>query len=243
MKCWFGRLLTLTCLLFVTSTLHADPIQWSYSWTRSPLSVASDASGTGGISLTLGTGVPMTGDSDVTAVNLSTFSSALPGTTDHFTNSPFSLTLTLTDTASGSTGQTTFTGVFNGTLSPTSAQITATYDQSVHGLTIGSNIYSVSLGAFVPPGIPDSTTVGSIGAFVSVIAGTTNNGGGGDTINIGGGLSDGLGNSPGGGTVGVNDVPEPATLVLAAMATPAFGLMYWRRRQAAKVAAARGVSV
>jgi hypothetical protein len=213
MKCWFGRLLTLTCLLFVTNSLRADSIQWSYAWTRDPLSVASDAKGTGGISLTLGQGLPMTGNSDITAVNLSTFSSAPMNTVDHFTHAPFNLGLTVTDAASGSTGKTSFTGEFNGTLSPTSAQITATFDQSPHQLTIGSHIYSVALTSYAAPGIPDSTTVGSIGAHVAITDATT-----------------------GGGSIGVSHAPEPATIILAALATPTFALMCWRRRQAAKVA-------
>jgi hypothetical protein len=219
MKCWFGRLLTVTCLLFVTSSVHADPIPWSYSWTRSPLSVPSDASGTGGISLTLGQGLPMAGDSDITAVNLSTFSSAPAGTIDHFTHSPFTLGLTITDTASGKSGTTSFAGEFDGTLTPSAAGITATYSRTPHELSIGSHLYTVALTSFVAPGIPASTTFGSIGAHVTVTDAT------------GGGLGGGNpGSGGGGGGPTINDVPEPATLVLAGLASPAIGLVIWRRR-------------
>jgi PEP-CTERM motif len=227
MKCWFGRLLTLTCLLFATTSVRADPIAWSYAWTRTPVSVPSDANGTGGISLTLGQGLPMTGDSDITAVNLSTFSSAPAGTIDHFTHSPFTLGLNLTDTASGQTGTTSFAGEFSGTLSPTSAGITATYDQTPHTLTLGSHLYTIALTSFAAPGIPDSTTVGSIGAHVAVSDVSSGGLGGGST-----------GGGGGGGSVGVSDVPEPATLLLAGLASPALGLVIWRRLAARAAAQA-----
>jgi hypothetical protein len=229
MKCWFGRLLTLTSLFFVATAARADTIQWSYAWTRSPLSVPSDANGTGGISLTLGQGLPMTGSSDITAVNLSTFSSAPVGTTDHFTNSPFTLGLTVKDTASGKSATTSFMGVFNGSLTPNSSSITATYDHTVHQLTLGSNLYSIQLTSYVAPGIPDSTAVGSIGAHVSVTLATVDGG------NHGGGNTSG-----GGGSVGVSDAPEPTSLLLAGLASPALCLACWRRVRATRACARVG---
>ena len=50
MKCWSGRLLmTLLVLLAVGGAARADMITpWTYIWTRSPISVASDGNGTGG---------------------------------------------------------------------------------------------------------------------------------------------------------------------------------------------------
>jgi hypothetical protein len=217
MKCWFGRLLTLTCLLVVTSSVRAEAIAWNFAWSRTPLSIPSDFKGTGGISLTLGQGLPMAGDSDITAVNLSTFSSAPAGTIDHFTQSPFTLGLTITDTASGKTGSTTFIGDFGGALSPTAAAITATFDRTAHQLTLGSHLYTVALNSFVAPGIPDSTTVGSIGAHVAVADVTSLGGVGGSS---GGG---------GGGSPPLADVPEPTSLILALVGSPALGLVIWRR--------------
>jgi hypothetical protein len=194
MKCWFGRLLTITCLLFVATNVRADAIQWSYAWSRNPVSVPSDGNGTGGISLTLS---PSNGNSDITAVNLSTFSSAPLGTTDHFTHAPFKLGLSITDKASGNSDTTSFSGVFDGTLTPTSAGITATFDQTPHKLTIGKHLFTVALTKYTAPGIPDSPTVGSIMAHLTAADAT------------GGGLPTGGGG--GGGIINLNDVPEPAT--------------------------------
>jgi hypothetical protein len=218
-----------TCFLFLTTSARADTIQWGFAWTRNPVSVPSDGNGTGGISLTLGQGLPMTGDSDITAINLSTFSSAPKGTIDHFTNAPFSLGLTLND-SSGQTGQTSFTGVFNGTLTPTSAQITASFDRMPHQLTIGSHLYTVALTSYAAPGIPDSTTFGSIGAHVSVVDASS-----GGPPAIGGGGAPG-----GGGGPGITDVPEPTSLLLAGLATPAIGLACWRRWRAGRLAPQAG---
>src|SRR4051794_31125821 len=132
MKCWSARLLpTLLLLLLPSGAARADLITpWNYAWSRDPLSVASDGTGTGGISLTLAVQAPGThpvGDSDIGVVSLSTFSSAPAGTVDHFTNSPYSLSVHLTDLNSGQAGDLTFNGVFNGTLSTTSASIQTSY--------------------------------------------------------------------------------------------------------------------
>ena len=238
MKCWLGRLLTFTCLLVLTSSVRADAIQWSYTWSRNPVSVPSDGNGTGGISLALGQPTPVSGDSDITAVNLSTFSSAPKGTIDTFTHVPFTLNLSINDSASGNTGQTSFTGVFDGTLTPTSAQITATFDQTPHKLAIGNNLFTVALNSFAAPGIPDSTTFGSIGAHVSVVAASSggNNGGATGGNNGGGGSGSGGGNV--GGGPGISEVPEPTSLTLAGLGAPVVGLAIWRRWRASRPAQA-----
>jgi PEP-CTERM motif len=211
MNCWSGRLLgTLLVLATVGGTARADMITpWTYSWSRNPISVAADNNGTGGISMSLAPltpGTNMVGDSDIIAVSLSTFSSAPSGTVDTFTNSPFSLTAHLTDLNSNQSGTLTFNGVFNGTLSQTNAQITATFlSPSTQSIVLGPNTYTVALNSFVPPGLPNATVFGDIGAHVSIEDGS-------------------------GGTVGIQTVPEPSTLLLVGMTLPAAGLALWRTR-------------
>lgn len=233
MKCWSGRLLTTLVVLFaVGGAAHADMITpWTYAWSRNPISVAADNNGTGGISLTLAPltpGTNLAGNSDITVVNLSTFSSAPTGTVDTFTNAKYALDVHLTDMNSNQSGDLTFTGVFGGSLSTTSAQIKNTFvAPTTQSLVLGQHQYTVSLNSYVPPGLPDSTVFGSIGAHVSIADASTGGGGGSNT-----------GGSNGGGTtVGVQDVPEPATLLLAGLALPA-GLMWWRARGARRREAA-----
>ena len=74
--------MTLLVLSVIGGAAHADLITpWTYSWSRNPISVAADNSGTGGVSLTL---VPMVGTNmigdnpSITAVNLSTSSARAP---------------------------------------------------------------------------------------------------------------------------------------------------------------------
>jgi hypothetical protein len=221
MKCWSGRLLlTLLVSLALGVAARADMITpWSYSWTRSPISVPADNNGTGGISMTvapLTPGTHVVGDSDINAVNLSTFSSAPAGTVDSFTNANYSLTVQLTDMNSNTSGSLTFHGFFSGTLSTTSAQIDNTFlNPLTQSIVLGQHDYTVALNTYVPPGLPDSTTFGSIGAHVSIT----------DSI-----IDPPPGSGGGGGTGGgVSTVPEPSTLLLAGLAVPA-GLALWRVR-------------
>jgi hypothetical protein len=231
MKCWSNRLLaTLLVLSAFSGSARADMMTpWTYSWSRDPLSVASDGgAGTGGISLSttpLAPGTHMTGDSDIGVVTLSTFSSAAMGHIDTFTKSPYALTIHLTDLTSGKSGDLTFNGQFNGSLSTTSADIKTTFlDPLTQSVVLGQHTYSVALNSYVPPGLPTATVFGSIGAHVSIDAASGNNGGGND------GGSSGNGGGNGGSGPGVSDAPEPSTLLLAGLALPAAGLAWWRAR-------------
>jgi hypothetical protein len=233
MKCWSGHMLaTLLVLLAIDGAAHADQIPWTYSWSRNPISVAADNSGTGGVSLTL---VPMVGTNmigdnpSITAVNLSTFSSAPTGTVDTFTNSPFSLDIHLTDLNSGQSGDLAFSGVFNGSLSPTVSEITTSFtDATSKSILLGQNTYTVALASVQAPGLPDATTFGDIvyGVSITGASTTTSNPGSGNTGNPGPGVS-------------VQDVPEPSTLLMVGMALPA-GLAWWRTRGARRRETANG---
>jgi hypothetical protein len=218
MKCWSGRLFTTVLVLWsFGGAARADVITpWTYAWSRDPISVPSDAAGTGGISMTLNALAPGThivGDSDIGAVTLSTFSSAPPGTVDTFTNTHYSLSIHLTDMNSNQSGDLTFNGVFNGTLSTTNADINTTFlDPISQDLILGGHKYTVALNSYVPPGLPDSTVFGSIGSHVSITDATGGTGGNG-------------GNGNGGN---VNDAPEPSAWLLAGLALPTAGLAWLR---------------
>jgi hypothetical protein len=189
---------------------RADKVGWSYNWTPSSTEILSD-SGQSKLILSnepIGKASTMPGNStDIVATNIKTVSSVDPGTLDSFTNRPFSLAVTLTDSTSSQSGTLTFTGVFNGTLNSGAAKIVGTITGSqVQSLTLGGSKYTVTMGQpnqYSAPSPPDSTNLGSISASASVTV-----------------------SSPG----GPPSAPEPASLVLAGLGLTAGAGYCWKRR-------------
>jgi len=189
---------------------RADKIDWSYNWTPSSTEILSD-SGQSKLILSnepVGKATTIVGNStDVVATNIKTQSSVDPGTLDTFTNQPFSLSVTITDTASTKSGTLTFTGLFNGTLNSGAAKIIATMTGSlVQSIVLGSSKYTVTMGQpnqYSAPSPPDSTNLGSISASAAVTVATS------------------------------SDSPEPASILLAGLGLTA-GAGYWWKRRAKK---------
>jgi hypothetical protein len=201
-------LTTVACLFLAPAAARADLISWSYSWDQSPLAIAADGHGTGSVNLAANPGGTVVGNSNIVAVNLNTGSAAPVGTPDTFTHQAYALTLTLTDGPSQASGQLTFAGHFDGTLSATSAALQNTFDGATsQTLQLGHDLYTVTVGPYAPPGAPNATLSGSISAFVSVTAPVV---------------------EPQPPPLLAQRAPEPATLVLAALAVP-LGALAWRR--------------
>jgi hypothetical protein len=201
------------CLLACGLEARADFINWSFDWTHSPAVVAADNGGTGGVSLTNHQGGMGSGNSDIVATQITTFSAATVNTPDHFTNSPYSLILDLTDTASHQSSMLTFKGVFNGTLSTTSANIKNTFlSPLTQHLDLGGHLYTVTIGPYAAPGIPDATQSGSISAHLSVQPDSSTGGG------------PGVGPPP-----PTHGAPEPSTLVLFCLGLGGMGAAGWRK--------------
>jgi hypothetical protein len=201
----------LVALISLGGSVRADQIAWTYSWQRNPVSIAADGDGTGGVSLTNeATPKDAAGNSDIVATNLRIFSSASPNLPDSLvTGGAYTLTLTLTDSASGQSGTATFTGKLSGTFSANNSNLTNVFNSpTVDALVLGGNTYTVTIGPYSPPGPPTASNAGSIAAFVAVTPG-----------------------AGGGGGVGVQDVPEPSTMLLAGLGLSFLGGAAWRKRR------------
>jgi hypothetical protein len=201
-------LFTALCVVsaFGVSQARADFVPWSYNWEPSALSIKAGGAGTGGLSFTDEPLKHADGTSDIVVTNLRAFSSALRNAPDTFTNAPISFTLTLKDEKSNLTGTFKFSGVFNGTISATSANVqflpTAPL---IETLKIGANTYTVNLGSYAPPGPPAASNAGSISAHVAVNEIVTGGGG------------------------GTGQAPEPSTLLLSCLGLSGMGLAGWRK--------------
>jgi hypothetical protein len=200
------RAAALVLLLLCGPAARADWIPWTYSWSNSPQSILADnPAGGGSITLTNEPTLEAVGNTDIVATNIRTVSTATAAAPDTFTNKAYSLALTVTDSTSGQSGTAVFHGVFNGTLTADSSNITNNFVGATKAvLDLGSNEYVINLTAFTPPGPTGSVNAGAIGAHATVTV---------ETI------------PP------VEDSPEPPALLLAAFAIP---LAFARFRRPAK---------
>jgi hypothetical protein len=207
-------LLASALLFFAGTGARADqsapgPIAWTYNFTPSVNSVAADPPGSGGVSFTNEPTKSAINNSDVVVTNLRDFSTATTANPDKFsTNGAYSVTLVLTDSASGEHATLTFTGKLGGTFSANNSNITNTWtSQMPPPLTLGNNVYTVTVGSYTPPGPPSASNAGSISAHVSVAPAT--------------------GPPPVG-------LPEPSALVLSFVGLSLAGAAGWRQRRRAR---------
>jgi hypothetical protein len=198
--------------LLAAPPARADLVSWSYNWSTTTPFVQAAGDPSSGVKVgAAGTGGPVLGNSNVVAASLSAVSGASPSSPSTVANASYSLTLTITDTASGKTGSLTFAGILNGSLSSAGSNISNTFGSTIaQSVNIGGNLYSVVLGSFVPPGPPGSPAFGAIGASVTVTGGN-------------------------GGVVG-GQSPEPSSLLLAGLGLAGAAGARWRARRRAKAA-------
>jgi PEP-CTERM motif len=194
-------------LIALGGSVRADQIAWQYTWSPNPVSIVG--SGGGGISFTTESNTQnAAGNSDIVATNLFAFSTAQPGSPEQLVNGAYSLTLTLIDGASQQSGSLTFGGTMSGTFSQNNTNLTNVFNQATQtqSIVLGGNTYAVTINSFSPPGPPLSGNLyGGISAFVQVTGG--------------------------GGGVGIQDVPEPSTMVLAGVGLSFLGGAAWRKRR------------
>jgi hypothetical protein len=180
---YVARVAVLAALFLGSGVARAESLDFSYHWSSSPAVVTGTnpsqvtgselSSGSVAFALTpAGTASLVLGGDPglIPGATLTTTGSAPESDPDSFA-SPFSLTLHLLDAASGASGELTFVGAVNGTLTATTSTLTADFSSPLtRQLTLGQHVYSVSIEppstAIPPPGL--TTPPGSIGARVQV---------------------------------------------------------------------------
>ncbi len=210
-------LMPLVGLLLLSATqVRADPIDidWTYSWTPSSVSLFGDSGSKGGyIAFTPNSAAGATNTSTIVATNLTTVSGASPNLPDQYGAGTgfYSLSLVITDVASGQSNllnPLNFAGKLSGTFSDHNSLVTNQFSGLLtQQVTLGDNVYTVTIGPYTPPGPPnvDNQVVGSIGALVSV--------------------------EP--AVIETKNAPEPSTMVLSLFGLTTVGAGWWRKRRAA----------
>jgi hypothetical protein len=179
------------------------PIPWDYGWTANTAAVSADDPTAGKVVFHLETGAEAAGSSDIVATDLQLISSAADAHPAEFTHKSYTLELTLTDLASHQHGTLTFGGIFDGSISKLTSNLTNVFTgQTTQTLHLGSNLYTVTIGPYTPPEPPDGMRLGAIGAHAQVDVRPTSS-------------------------------PEPSSLLLAGLAVTTLGLVVGQRRLAA----------
>lgn len=212
----------LVFLAAAVSPVRADYLNWTYTANSSVpgLSVGS-TSPSGGATITLTDfNKPQPGGASIPVQAYVTSTSNTAPVS--FSNSAFSLALTITDGAKNDSGTLSFNGSVSGSLSATTSSLIASFTPvSSNTLTLDGHTYTVTIpsATLASPTSPQQ----DIMAIVSV-------------ANASGGGSPGGGNpgggSTGGGTPGQGSgTPEPASLLLGSLGISCLGARYWWRRR------------
>ncbi len=189
-------------ILAAAGAAHADPVQWSYSWSRTPDRIDADGTTTSYLQLsdaskavTPGTAAP------IVASNVFTYGNGPNGPPAVFSAPanpiPNFVTLTLYDQASGDSGAVSFDGEIFGYFTPANDHVQTFYTGTLtKSILLGKHLYTVTMDDFAPDTADCAS--GHVTAIAAVI---------------------------------VQSLPEPSAAVLAALGLPAFGLFWVRRRR------------
>jgi hypothetical protein len=209
----------LAALALAPDAARAEMIDFSYSWSMGPSSVY--AAGTGSVAFSLkdgGTTGYQAGPNPtrLEGATISTTSSAGGAVAADSYSTDFALTLHLTDTASGQSGDVTFGATLGGTLTFDSSALSVAFDKPpVRQLRLGGRLYSVTIDpALVHVPAPGSSDPGSIDALVRVAPRASASNGPPPAL------------TP-------QEAPEPASLLTGAVGAGLGALAWLRRRRRA----------
>jgi MYXO-CTERM domain-containing protein len=160
-------------VLLTAGNARADLIPWSYAWSNTPSNIYADGhvpgDSAGFITLTDSSLQSVVGDSYIVATDLTAHSTAPDSKPDNFTNSGYTLRLTLVDGQYGDQGTLDFSGQLNGTLTANSSNITNKFlGQTTQTVVLGATQFTVTVGFYNPPGPTGAQNSGSISAQATV---------------------------------------------------------------------------
>jgi hypothetical protein len=159
----------------------AGPIDYTYQWEPNPAKIQSDPfyppkgpvppphAGEGTIHFQDPGKVPAT-DSTYINEHVWVTSKAPWNYPAHFTNDKYSLSLTIIDGPSGKSGTVTFSGVLNGAAWSGGSNIKSTPLGPPQTLTLGNDVYTITINYFAPPGPPGRKNGGDVNASIDVQA-------------------------------------------------------------------------
>jgi hypothetical protein len=210
-------------LLLAGAAAHASPL-FSYNWSPDTQKHFADGFGPGDTDhyVNFSNEPPkdasvnsITHKTHLVATNLTVFSSADDATPDNI-NSSYGLTLVLQDLATGHSHTFTFTGNLSGTFSTGTSNIDNTFTGGSPATWTDTNgdTFKITTDAYTPPGPPNASLAGSIGATVLYSAG---------------------GKQPP-PPPPPHDGPEPSTLLLSVFGLSGLGMASWRKWQARRKA-------
>jgi hypothetical protein len=198
-------LLAALAVLGPVAGARADFVTWTFS-TSPTSSLPADSPGTGSIDLTGAAGT-RTGPSQIVVASLKNTSSS--STLENMvTGGGYQIDVTITDSASNTSGTLTFLGKLTGVFFAGGTGLSNSFLSGTESLTLGGNVYDVSLSSYLPAGPASATLLGGIGATVSV-----------------------NGEVPGGNPTPSSVSPEPGSLLLCGLGAAGFALAGWKRRR------------
>jgi hypothetical protein len=199
-------------LLLAGATSQAAPI-FSYTWSPDAEKHFADGFGPGDTDHYVdfsneaslgGPFDPVTHKTTIVATNLRVFSSPDDNRPDTI-NSKYTLRMVLENLATGHTHTFTFGGTLSGSFSTGTSNLTNSFTLPSRGdwFDVNGDWFKVWMSSYTPPGPPDASLLGSIGATVTFTS------------------ERGYGFGP--------TSPEPSTLLLSFIGLPGLGVMSWRK--------------